>query len=195
MSSRKFALAATLVFVSLAARAADDEHPTLAIGSAAPDFSLPGIDGKTHQLSDYNGSRVLAIVFTCNHCPTAQLYETRIKKLVDDFQAKSVAFVAIEPNDPQAIRLSELGYTDVSDSLDDMKIRAEYRHFNFPYLYDGETQETARAYGPKATPHVFIFDKERRLRYEGRVDDSQRASLVKSQDARNALEALLAGQA
>jgi peroxiredoxin len=196
MAHRNLALGATLVFFSLSAvSAADgDEHPTLAIGSPAPDFSLPGIDGKTHQLSDYKSSQLLAIVFTCNHCPTAQLYETRIKKLVDDFQAKSVAFVAIEPNDSQAIRLSELGYTDVSDSLDEMKIRAEYRHFNFPYLYDGDTQSVSRAYGPKATPHVFIFDKDRKLRYEGRVDDSQRASLVKSQDARNALEALLAGK-
>jgi len=193
MSHRKLALGAVLLFCSLAVRAAEDEHPTLAIGSAAPDFSLPGIDGRTHQLGDYKSSELLAIVFTCNHCPTAQLYETRIKKLVDDFQARSVAFVAIQPNDPQAIRLSELGYTDVSDSLDDMKIRAEYRHFNFPYLYDGDTQAVSRAYGPKATPHIFIFDKERKLRYEGRVDDSQRASLVKSQDARNALESLLTG--
>jgi len=196
MAHRNLAFCATLVFLSMSAvSAADgDEHPTLAIGSPAPDFSLPGIDGQTHRLIDYNSSQLLAIVFTCNHCPTAQLYETRIKKLVDDFQAKSVAFVAIEPNDPQAIRLSELGYTDVSDSLDEMKIRAEYRHFNFPYLYDGDTQSVSRAYGPKATPHIFIFDKDRKLRYEGRVDDSQRASLVKSQDASNALEALLAGK-
>jgi peroxiredoxin len=194
MSCRKVALGAMLLFLSLTVRAAEDEHPTLAIGSAAPDFSLPGIDGKTHTLGEYKDSQLLAIVFTCNHCPTAQLYETRIKKLVDDFQAKSVAFVAIQPNDPQAIRLSELGYTDVSDSFDEMKIRAEYRHFNFPYLNDGDTQSVSRAYGPKATPHIFIFDKDRKLRYEGRVDDSQRASLVKSQDARNALEALLAGK-
>jgi peroxiredoxin len=187
-------LAATLFLVSLTARAAEDEHPTLAVGSPAPDFSLPGIDGKTHTLAEFGKSQLLAIVFTCNHCPTAQLYETRIKKLVDDFQSRNVAFVAIEPNDPQAIRLSELGYTDVSDSLADMKIRAAYRHFNFPYLYDGDTQAVSRAYGPKATPHIFIFDKDRKLRYEGRVDDSQRASLVKSSDARNALEALLAGQ-
>jgi peroxiredoxin len=194
MSSRKVAFGATLLFLSLTVRAAEDEHPTLAIGSPAPDFSLPGIDGKTHTLGEYKDSQLLAIVFTCNHCPTAQLYETRIKKLVDDFQSKSVAFVAIQPNDPQAIRLSELGYTDVSDSFDEMKIRAEYRHFNFPYLNDGDTQEVSRAYGPKATPHIFIFDKDRKLRYEGRVDDSQRASLVKSQDARNALEALLVGK-
>jgi thiol-disulfide isomerase/thioredoxin len=145
-------------------------------------------------LSDYASAKVLAIVFTCNHCPTAQLYETRIKKLADDYRGKGVALVAIQPNNPAAIRLDELGYTDVSDSFEDMKIRAAYRHFNFPYLYDGDTQTVARAYGPKATPHVFIFDQDRKLRYEGRVDNSQRESLVKTQDARNAINALLAGK-
>ncbi len=172
----------------------DEAHPTLAIGSEAPDFSLPGIDGKTHRLSDYSKYPVLVIVFTCNHCPTAQLYENRIKKLADDYRDKNVALIAIQPNNPDAIRLDELGYTDVSDSFDEMKIRAEYRHFNFPYLYDGETQVVSEAYGPKATPHVFIFDKDRKLRYEGRVDNSQRESLVKTQEARNAIEALLAGK-
>src|ERR1017187_5107701 len=174
--------------------AGDDAHPTLAVGSPAPGFSLPGIDGKVHELGDYSSARVLAIVFTCNHCPTAQLYETRIKKIADDYRGKSFALVAIEPNDPEAVRLNELGYTDVSDSLDEMKIRAEYRKFNFPYLYDGETQAVSRAYGPKATPHVFVFDEQRILRYEGRVDNSQRESLVKTQDARNAIDALLADQ-
>ncbi len=181
--------------LALAAAAfAADEHPTLAIGSPAPPFSLPGIDGKTHTLDEYSAAPVLAIVFTCNHCPTAQLYETRIKKLADEYQGKGVALVAIEPNDPEAVMLSELGYTDVSDSFDEMKIRAAYRHFNFPYLYDGATQSVARAYGPKATPHLFIFDQQRKLRYEGRVDNSQRESLVKTQDARNAIDALLAGK-
>ena len=171
---------------------AQDEHPTLAIGSQAPAFSLPGIDGKIHTLDEYKAAKVLAIVFTCDHCPTAQLYEPRLKQLVEDYKNKSVAFVMIQPNDPDAIRLDELDYTDVSDSLDDMKIRADYRHFNFPYLYDGATQETARAYGPKATPHVFIFDSERKLRFEGRIDDSQRVSLVKRQDTRDAIDSLLA---
>src|SRR5882672_3579517 len=129
---------------------AQDEHPTLAVGSQAPAFSLPGIDGKTHTLDEYKDAKVLAIVFTCDHCPTAQLYESRLKKLVEDYKDKGVAFVMIQPNDPDAVRLDELGYTDVSDSLEDMKIRAAYRDFNFPYLYDGATQETARAYGPKA---------------------------------------------
>ncbi|HEY7208658.1 MAG TPA: redoxin family protein [Bryobacteraceae bacterium] len=181
------------VFFALSLAAfAEEAHPTLGLGAAAPDFALPGIDGKVHKLSDYAASKVLVIVFTCNHCPTAQLYESRIKKLADDYRGRDVALVAIEPNNPNAVRLDELGYTDVSDSLDEMKIRAEYRHFNFPYLYDGDTQAVARQYGPKATPHVFIFDKERKLRYEGRVDNSQRESLVKTQDARNAIEALLA---
>jgi len=180
-----------LLLLSLAIFA-DEPHATLALGFPAPDFSLLGVDGKIHKLSDYAASKVLVIVFTCDHCPTAQLYEGRIKKLADDYRGKNVALVAIQPNNPNAIRLDELGYTDVSDSLDEMKIRAAYRHFDFPYLYDGDTQAVARAYGPKATPHVFIFDRERKLRYEGRVDNSQRESLVKTQDARNAIEALLA---
>jgi peroxiredoxin len=169
-------------------------HPVLAIGSPAPDFALPGVDGKIHKLSDYSTSPILMVMFICNHCPTSQLYEGRIQKLVNDYRDKGVTSVAIQPNDPNAILLSELGYTDVSDSLEEMKIRAEYRHFNFPYLYDGETQSVSRAYGPSATPHVFIFDKDRKLRYEGRVDNSQRESLVKIQDARAALDAMLAGK-
>ena len=126
--------------VLLAAALCAQEHPTLAIGSPAPDFQLPGVDGKVHRLKDYAKAKVLAIVFTCNHCPTAQLYENRIKKLADDYRSKGVALVAISPNDPEAVRLNELGYTDVSDNLEEMKIRAAHRKFNFPYLYDGETQ-------------------------------------------------------
>jgi len=183
-----------LSLLSLLAFGFDEPPPTLALGSQAPAFSLPGIDGKTHSLADYSSSRVLAIVFTCNHCPTAQLYEARLKKLVEDYRGKSVAIVAIEPNDPEAVRLDEMGFTDVNDGLDDMKIRAEYRHFNFPYLYDGETQSVSRAYGPKATPHVFIFDAERKLRYEGRIDNNQRESLVTTRETRAAIDDLLAGR-
>jgi thiol-disulfide isomerase/thioredoxin len=190
---RRLSLLAVLALTPCISRA-DEPHPTLAIGSAAPDFALPGIDGKIHRLSDYASAKVLAIVFTCNHCPTAQLYEPRIKKLADDYRGRGVTLVAIQPNNPNAIRLDELGYTDVSDSLEDMKVRAAYRHFDFPYLYDGDTQTVARAYGPKATPHVFIFDADRKLRYEGRVDNSQRESLVKTHDAADAIDALLAGR-
>jgi peroxiredoxin len=168
-------------------------HPVLAIGSAAPDFALPGVDGKTWRLADFQSSPILMVMFICNHCPTSQLYEGRIQKLVDDYRDRGVAAVAIQPNDPSAILLSELGYTDVSDSFEEMKIRAAYRHFSYPYLYDGETQSISNAYGPVATPHIFIFDKDRKLRYEGRIDDSQRESNVKRQDARAALDAMVAG--
>ena len=168
--------------------------PTLAIGSSAPDFCLPGIDGHTHCLKDYASSKVLVIAFTCNHCPTAQLYESRIKQLAADYGERGVALVAIEPNNPNAVRLDEMGYTDVGDSLEEMKTRAAYRHFNFQYLYDGETQKISRAYGPTATPHLFIFDNERKLRYEGRVDNNPREPLVTVKDARNAVDALLANK-
>ena len=168
--------------------------PTLAIGSSAPDFCLPGIDGHTHCLKDYVSNKVLVIAFTCNHCPTAQLYESRIKQLASDYRERGVALVAIEPNNPNAVRLDEMGYTDVGDSFEEMKTRAAYRHFNFPYLYDGETQKISRAYGPTATPHLFIFDSERKLRYEGRVDNNPREPLVTVKDARNAVDALLANK-
>src|SRR6266404_6805459 len=183
-----------LLVVPFAAWSADDAHVTLAIGSPAPDFVLPGVDGKTHKLSDYSTSPLLAIVFTCNHCPTAQLYEDRIKRLAADYRSKGVKLVAIQPNDPNALRVDEMVMSDMSDSLEEMKIRAAYRHFNFPYLYDGAAQAAAEAYGPKATPHIFIFDKQRMLQYEGRVDDNQREGLVKSSDARAALDALIAGK-
>jgi thiol-disulfide isomerase/thioredoxin len=169
-------------------------HPVLAIGASAPDFDLPGVDGKNHKLAEFQSSPILMVIFMCNHCPTSQLYEGRIQRLVDDDRDKGVAAVAIQPNDPSAILLSELGYTDVSDSFEEMKIRAAYRHFNYPYLYDGETQSVSQAYGPVATPHVFIFDKDRKLRYEGRIDDSQREANVKKQDARAALDAMVAGK-
>ncbi len=187
-----FLLMGTLLCVP--ATAGGDEHPTLAIGSAAPDFCLPGVDGQTHCLKEYAASKVLVIAFICNHCPTSQLYETRIKQIAEDYKEKGVAVVALEPNNPDAVLLNEMGYTDVGDSFEDMKTRAEYRHFNFPYLYDGETQKISTAYGPTATPHIFIFDSDRKLRYEGRVDNNMREPLVTRRDVREALDALLAGK-
>ncbi|HEV3261355.1 MAG TPA: redoxin domain-containing protein [Gemmataceae bacterium] len=189
--ARHFALLALSVLVAQAAvTAAAPAVRTLPLGAAAPDFKLPGVDGRTYSLKDFAAARVLVVVFTCNHCPTAQAYEDRISKLATDYKDKAVALVAINPNDPKAVRLDELGYTDLGDSLDEMKIRAKEKEFPFPYLYDGDTQKTARAYGVQATPHVFIFDQARKLRYVGRVDDGE-VKRVKSHDARNAIEALL----
>lgn len=167
-------------------------HPVLAIGSSAPNFELPGIDGAIHKLSDYSASPVLVVIFICNHCPIAQMYERRIAQLSSDYKDRGVSVVAIEPNDPNAITIDELDSSDISDSLEEMKIRAEYKHLSYPYLYDGETQSATNAFGPQATPHAFVFDSDRRLRYEGRVDNSYRSELVTTHEVRDGIDALLA---
>jgi thiol-disulfide isomerase/thioredoxin len=192
MKFRIYSLLFLLLFSGMTTLQSQTDYPTLEIGETTPDFSLPGIDGKIYTLEDFK-SDILVIIFTCNHCPTAQTYEDRIIKLVDTYSQRGVDFVAISPNDPQSVRLDELGYTDLGDELEDMKIRAEYKGFNFPYLYDGETQETSKKYGPVATPHVFIFDKDRKLRYVGRVDDSEDGITPETKyDTRDAIEAMLA---
>jgi peroxiredoxin len=175
------------------ARAEAPAPKTLAIGATAPDFSLPGVDGKTYTLGDFAQSKILVVVFTCNHCPTAQAYEGRIARFQADYHDKGVALVAISPNNPAALRLDELGYSDVGDSFEDMKIRAKDHNFTYPYLYDGQTQTTALAYGVIATPHVYVFDAERKLRYVGRFDDAE-VKAIKSHDLKNAVDAMLAGK-
>jgi peroxiredoxin len=184
----------SVAFTGAFASGADPEgFRTLAIGDAAPDFKLPGVDGKEHSLADFADAKLLLVIFTCNHCPTAQAYEERIEKLYADYKDKGVALVAISPNNAKAVRLDELGYTDVGDSLEDMQLRAKERGWEFPYLYDGETQRTSLAYGVLATPQVYLFDEARKLRYVGRIDDSD-VKTVTSHDARNAIDALLAGK-
>ncbi len=114
-----------LILLTLSVSAwTQESHPILALGSSAPNFELPGVDGKVHKLADYNSSPVLVVVFACNHCPISQMYETRIAKLAADYHDRGVAVVAIQPNDPKAIRIDELDSSDISDSLDEMKIRA-----------------------------------------------------------------------
>jgi peroxiredoxin len=181
---------------ALAARAAAEAgHPVpLAIGSPAPPFSLVGTDGKTYTLDSFKASKVLVVVFTAVHCPTAEIYEARLTRLVADYRPKGVAFVVIQPNSPKALRLDEMGYTDVGDSLEDMKVRAAHRAFSFPFLYDGDTQQASRAYGPVATPHVFVFDAARALVYQGRIDSNPREAYAKVPDAKNAIDAALAGR-
>jgi peroxiredoxin len=165
------------------------------IGTHIPDFTLPGADGKMHSLKEWDSAKFLMIVFECNHCPESQNYESRIKELYEDYKGKGVQLVAINPNDPASVRLNELGYTDLEDSLPEMKIRMADRHIIWPYLYDGETQATATKFGVIATPHVFIFDQERKLRFQGEIDNNQRPDLVKTKDTRAALDELLAGKA
>lgn len=169
-----------------------EEHPTLSIGAKAPDFKLPGVDGKVYTLASFSKANVLVIIFTCNHCPTAQAYEDRMIQMTKDYSSKGVSVVAISPNDPNAVQLSELGYTDLGDSFEEMKIRSKQKKFNFPYLYDGKTESVSKAYGPVATPHAFVFDKERKLRYQGRIDDVEKPSKTPNNfDTRNAIDALL----
>ncbi|HVR36223.1 MAG TPA: redoxin domain-containing protein [Methylomirabilota bacterium] len=186
-------LGACMIAVSTA-RAADTLPPVLELGSTAPDFTLPGVDERNWSLGDFADSKLLVVIFTCNHCPTARYYEDRIKQLVTDYKDKGVALVAISPNDPASVRLDELGWTDLSDSLDEMKLRADHAEFNFPYLYDGDPGEASRQYGPTATPHAFVFDAGRRLRYVGAIDDSERIQHVKTRYVRDALDALLDGR-
>src|SRR5260370_6652244 len=191
---------ALIVALNIAVTAQDkpvheaDVRPILKIGAQAPDFNLPGIDGKMHSLEEYASSTLLAIVFTCDHCPVAEMYEKRIKQVTADYQDRGVALVAINPNDPKAVHLSEMGHTDMGDTLAEMKLRTEYRRFNFPYLSDGATQSVALQYGPTATPHIFIFDRQRKLQYEGRIDSNSRDELATKHEARDALDALLSGR-
>lgn len=186
-------LALASLVVTLGPRAAENP-PTLALGSPAPDFDLPGVDGRNWKLSDFAAARVLVVVFTCNHCPTAQYYEERVKQFVAEYRDRGVALVAISPNDPKAVRLDELGWAYIGDSFAEMKLHAAYRAFNFPYLYAGDHEAVSRAYGPVATPHAFVFDAARRLRYVGAIDDSERPQHVKRQHLREVVDALLAGQ-
>ena len=188
------AILMTLTSSAFAQKSSGPEGFTkLNIGDTIPGFDLPGIDDRNHKLSDYAAAKVMMVVFTCNHCPTAQAYEARLNRIQQDYADRGVALVAISPNDPKAVRLDELGYSDLGDTLEDMKIRAREAGFEFPYLYDGENQKVSLSFGVLATPHVFIFDADRKLRYKGRIDDSEEGN-PKSHDARNAIEALLNGK-
>ncbi|MBF0383295.1 MAG: thioredoxin family protein [Magnetococcales bacterium] len=158
--------------------------PAGELGAVASDFSLMGVDGKQHSLADYKDSKVLVVMFICNHCPYVQAIETRLIKLANEFDQKEAVFVGINSNDP--VRYSE-------DSLENMKIRAKEKNYPFAYLVD-ETQVVATAYGAVCTPDIFVFNAERKLTYRGRLDDSPRnPATVKSEDLKIAIKATLAG--
>jgi peroxiredoxin len=175
-------------------------HPpdiqTLKLGDKAPDFDLPGIDGRNHKLADYTGGKALVVLFTSNHCPTSHSIERRLQAFWEKYRPLGVRLVAINPNHPEGLSRDELGYGEYGDSFEEMKPYAAKNGWTFDYLYDGEKQTTARAYGCLATPHVFVFDADLRLRYKGRFDDSGQFddATVKSHDVRNAVDAILAGQ-
>lgn len=172
---------------------ADMHH--LQIGDAAPDFHLPGVDGRTYSLADFKDAPVLMVAFLSNHCPTSHAAETRLLPLYARCRSRGLALVAINPNSPAGLDISELGYSKYNDTFADMKLYARERGFDFPYLYDGDTQQVAKAYGCVCTPDIFIFDRDRKLRYTGRLDDSNypEPDTVTKHEAADAVEALLAG--
>ncbi len=171
------------------------EVKTLEIGASAPDFSLVGVDDKTYQLKDFAAAKVLAVIFTCNHCPEADAASARIQETADFYKDKGVAVIAISGNDPLALRSDELGYAPHGDSFPEMKLAAKEAKWTIPYLYDGDTQTVSRAYGAQSTPHVFVFDAERKLRYTGRMDEGfRKAGPVDKSQMRDAIDAILAGK-
>ncbi|HVC27203.1 MAG TPA: thioredoxin family protein [Nitrososphaerales archaeon] len=158
----------------------------LELGAKAPDFGdLQGADGKRYSLRSFDDKPILVVVFTCNHCPYAVAYEDRVVAIQRDYAGRGVQLVAINANDDKAY--PEDGYPE-------MVKRAKAKGFNFPYVRDA-SQKAAEAYGAVCTPHVFAFDKDRSLRYRGRIDDSRDPKQVKSPDLRNALDDMLAGRA
>jgi peroxiredoxin len=157
---------------------------TLTIGTEAPQFDLPGVDGQNHSLDGYADARVLVLIQSCNHCPYVQAWEGRMTELQREYGDRGVRLVAINSNDAS---------THPEDSFDEMKARAERQGFNFDYLYD-ESQEIARALGSERTPEVFVFDSDRRLVYHGAIDDSRDEDAVTQHYLRDALEAVLEGR-
>ena len=154
-----------------------------AIHAPCPAFDLPGTDGKRYGLASF-GHELLVIVVSCNHCPYVIAYEPRLVAIANEYGARNVGFCAVNAND--ATR-----YPD--DGLEPMRARAKERGFSFPYVRD-DSQAFVRALGAKFTPEVYVFDRERNLRYHGRIDDNHRdASRVTSHDLKRALDALLEG--
>lgn len=155
------------------------------LGGSAPDFSLKGVDGKTCSLSSFSGAKALVVIFSCNHCPYVQAYEGRMIELQKEYGAKGVQLLAVNSNDDQAYP---------QDSFENMAARAKELGYNFPYLRD-DSQKTARAYGATHTPHLFVFDADRRLAYTGKIDDNwQDPGAVKQRFLSDALDDLLAGK-
>ena len=158
---------------------------TLKIGSSAPGFDLPNIDGKRYSLNSFADKKALIVIFSCNHCPYVQAYEGRIKQIQDDYKDKGVIVVAINSNEDK-------NYPD--DSFENMKKRAADQKFNFLYLRD-EDQSVAKAYDATHTPEIFLFDKERKLAFHGKIDDNwQEPNKVQNHYLKNALDELLAGK-
>ena len=159
------------------------------LGSQAPDFSLPGVDGKTYSLTSFSNAKALVVIFMCNHCPYVIAVQDRINALTREYAPKGVALIGINPNDAKK-------YPD--DNFDAMKARAKELGYVFPYVRD-DSQEVARAYGAFCTPDFFTYASEGGkflLRYAGRLDDNwKNSSAVTRRELAGALDVILAGKA
>jgi peroxiredoxin len=161
------------------------ESNSFNLGSAIIDFSLKGIDGNIYSPSDYSDKDVLVVMFICNHCPYVLAVINRLVALQEKFARRGVQFIAINPNNPEVY---------LEDSFENMIKFADKNNFNFPYLVD-ETQETARAYDARCTPDLYVYDKNRILKYRGRIDDNwKEEDKVTSNEMDNAIELLLEGK-
>ena len=155
------------------------------LGTPIHDFSLEGVDSKTHSLRNYSEKEIIVIIFMCNHCPYVKAVLQRIIELQNEFIDRGVQFIGINPND--ATR-----YPD--DSLENMKISAKENDFSFPYLID-PSQEVAKSYGAVCTPDLYVYGKNRKLVYRGRIDDNWKDSeKVTQQDLKLALKNILSGE-
>lgn len=160
-------------------------NASLKIGDKLPEFTLIATNGRECNLYEFEESKIIVVMFTCNHCPYVQAYEERLIKLQKDFSDKWVTFVAINSNDDK-------NYPE--DSFENMKIRAKEKGYNFPYLRD-ETQEIAKTFGASHTPEIFVFDQNRILRYHGKIDDNwQKPDKVTKEYLREVITALLEGK-
>lgn len=169
------------VVVALVAATSCQAAPKLEIGAKAPDFSGVGVDGKEYDLASFKDAKAVVLVFTCNHCPVAKAYEDRLIELQKDYKKKDVQVVALSVNDRD------------DDRLPAMKKRAKEKGFNFPYIYD-ESQESGRAYGATCTPHVFLLGPERKVAYQGAIDDNNNPKKAEKHYLRDAIDAVLAGE-
>ena len=155
------------------------------VGDQADDFSLKNVDGNLVALSDFKHVKGFIVVFTCNHCPFAQLYEQRIIDLSKKYAAKGFPLIAINPNSPVVVW---------EDSFEEMQKRAKVKKYPFPYLYD-EDQTVYPKFGATRTPHVFVLDSSLVVRYIGAIDDNPESQGdIKRNWVEDAVEALLRGE-
>ena len=147
-----------------------------------PEFKLLGIDDNYHSNDDFNQYENLGIVFYSNHCRISQKFDDLIKRMAKLFAEKNSLLIAVSPNYEKSILPDEKAYSEVGDSFQEMKIRARLKKFNFLYLYDGKDQDLAKKVGVTATPHAFIYNKERRLIYNGRIGDFNNVNDLNASD-------------